>query len=285
MEADEETPPPGREPDGHGSGDYGRTFGEVYDDWYPPGFADGDAAVAALADLGGDGEALELGVGTGRIAIPLARRGLRVHGVDSSPEMLRRLRGKPGGDLVRAVLADMADCDLGHRFTLVYSVFNSLFCLPDQARQAACLAVAARHLAPGGRLVVEHQMPAGVSPGVSVRHFHTGADRFRFSVVDCDPVTQVMERRTVAVTDGDAVSYRSVIRYVWPGELDLMAAAAGLVPLARTADWKGSPMSPDSPCCVSVYGHRAPAAPRGAVLRARYACDTDPRLAAVRVRW
>ncbi|ARZ71881.1 class I SAM-dependent methyltransferase [Streptomyces sp. HU2014] len=261
MEADERT---GREPDGHGIGDYGRTFGEVYDDWYPPEFADGAAAVAALARLAGGGEALELGVGTGRVAIPLARRGVRVHGVDSSPEMLRRLRGKPGGHLVRTVLADMADCDLGRRFTLVYSVFNSLFCLPDQARQAACLAVAARHLAPGGRVVVDHQMPADVSPGVSVRHFHTGEDRFRFSVVDCDPVTQVMERRTVAVTDGGVVSYRSVIRYVWPGELDLLAAAAGLVPLARTADWQGSPMSPDSPGCVSVYRHRSPGEGPGA---------------------
>ncbi|MFH8786755.1 class I SAM-dependent methyltransferase [Streptomyces roseoverticillatus] len=244
---------------GHAPDAYGNTFGAVYDDWYPLEFAHGAEAVAALARYAGRGEALELGVGTGRIAIPLARRGVPVHGVDVSPVMLERLRAKPGGHLVRTVLADMADpdaCDLGRRFTLVYSVFNSLFCIPAQARQTASLAVAARHLAPGGRLVVDHQMPADVAPGISVRHFHAADDEVRFSLVDCDPVTQIMKRRTVAVTDDGVTSYRSVIRYVWPAELDLMAAAAGLVLTARRADWAGTPMRPGSPGCVSVYRHR-----------------------------
>lgn len=238
----------------HHDDDYGRTFGDVYDDWYSLDFDDGAGAVEVLARYGRDGGALELGVGTGRIAIPLAARGISVHGVDTSPDMLRRLRAKPGAELVRTELADMTDCDLGRRFALVYSVFNSLFCVPDQRRQTACFAVAARHLAgPCGRFVVDHQIPDAVGSGSSVRHLHAGPDRFRFSVVHCDPVTQIMERQTMVVENGGVTPYRSVIRYVWPSEMDLMAAAAGLTLEDRWPGWQGGTVRPDTRRCISVY--------------------------------
>ncbi len=137
---------------------YGETIADIYDDWYEASF-DVDGAVALLADLANVGPALELGAGTGRIALPLSARGVSVEGIDSSPAMSQKLAEKPGGGDIRVAIGDFSDFDLGRDFSLVYVVFNTLFGLQDQESQVRCFASASRHLRPGGEFVVEAFVP------------------------------------------------------------------------------------------------------------------------------
>lgn len=246
--------------DGYEAASYGEAFADVYDDWYR---ADEDAAVvdpvvAALSGLAGPGgRVLELGVGTGRIAIPLARRGHEVHGLDASAAMLRRLRDRPGGEAVVSHLGDMSGDLPPGEFDLVFVAINTLFNLPSAERQRRCFAAVAERLAPGGSFVVEAFVPdadraAERTSDLSIRSLT--ADRLVLAAWVHDPAEQRADGQLVELRDGEPVRLRPIsIRYAPPDELDLMAEAAGLVLRERWSDFHGRPFEPTSRRHVSVY--------------------------------
>lgn len=242
----------------HDAERYGAHIAGDYDGLYEP-VLDTEGAVACLADLAGGGAVLELGVGTGRLAVPLARRGLAVHGVDSSSAMVEQLRAKPGGDQVEVTLGDFGDVRLGRRFSLAVLAFNTVFALPSQDAQVAVFENVARHLVPGGRFVVEAWVP-------DLTRFHrnqavwarsTGGAGVSLEVAWLEPVAQVMRTTQVRLDDGGVQLFPANHRYAWPAELDLMARLANLVPEHRWATWRRDPFVADSPDHVSVYRNPA----------------------------
>lgn len=248
--------------DGYGEATYGDRFADVYDEWYGE-VSDAEATVARIAELattcGAGAAVLELGVGTGRLAIPLAGLGLDVHGVDSSPRMLERLAAKPGGSAVTAVLGPMEGDVPAGPFAVVFAAFNTFFNLDSPAAQRTCFRSVARRLVPGGAFVIETVVPAGGpeedTTDLTVR------------TVETDRVVVVATR----TGRGGAVSGQHVelsergirlrpwrLRLTPPAELDEMAAAAGLRLDAATADWRGSPYGDASPTRVALYRHMHP---------------------------
>ncbi|OXM63376.1 MULTISPECIES: class I SAM-dependent DNA methyltransferase [Amycolatopsis] len=212
-----------------------------------------DTTVAFLAGLAGDGAALELGIGTGRIALPLAARGVPVHGIDLSRAMVARLRAKPGGDAIGVTIGDFATTTAPGRFAVAYLVFNTIMNLTTQAEQVACFRNAAAHLEPGGCFVVEVGVPAlrQLPPGQTVVPFRVGATSWAYDVYDV--ATQAMSSNYVEVTGGRG-AFRSIpFRYVWPAELDLMAELAGMRLRERWADWTREPFTGESRKHVSVW--------------------------------
>ncbi len=198
---------------------------------------------------------LELGVGTGRLAIPLAGRGLAVTGVDASATMLERLAAKPGGDRVAAVLGDMADPPVGDTaYAVVFVAYNTLFNLIGDGDQARCLANAAARPRPGGAVVVEAFVPdpdAFASDAVTTRR--VTADRVVLSVSRSDPASQEALGQYVDITEAGIKLRPWHIRWSTPAQLDEMAAAVGLALQHRWADWAGTAWSDDAPAHVSVY--------------------------------
>ncbi len=227
---------------------------DVYDDLYADHW-DTDGAVDALARLANGGPVLELGIGTGRLALPLLERGIEVHGIEASAEMVSKLREKPGGDRVPVLIGDFADSDAGRGFALVVLVFNTIFALPHQQAQVECFANAARHLAPAGRFVIEAWVPdpCEFRNNRLVRPRVVGADRISIEAAELDPVEQLMRTTQAVFSDGSVRLYPANHRYAWPAELDLMAQMAGLHREVRWADWGGSPFSADSRAHVTVY--------------------------------
>ena len=213
-----------------------------------------DPTIDVLVDLAGtDGAALELAVGTGRVALPLAERGVRVHGIELSPAMLRRLHAKPGSEQVGTTEGDMTSTHVEGRFDLVYLVFNTIGNVTSQDGQVAVFANAAAHLEPGGHFVVEVGVPRLQSVPVGER-FHVFARTEDYLGVDeYDVVTQQLWSHHHEFT-GD-VGHRSSIpfRYVWPSELDLMARLAGMTLVHRWAGWDRSPFAADSTSHVSAW--------------------------------
>lgn len=216
-----------------------------------------DAGAGLLADLAGPGgRALELAIGTGRVALPLAARGVAVSGIELSAAMLERLRAKPGGDGARVpvVLGDMAVERVEGAFDLVYLVFNTIMNLLTQEAQVACFANAARHLRPGGAFLVETMVPALrlLPPGrrlvaYEVTGRHVGVDEY-------DAATQAMvSHHTTTRADGRVGRSSTPFRYAWPSELDLMARLAGLRLSERWAGWDRSPFTEGSTSHVSVW--------------------------------
>ena len=234
-------------------------FGEDVAEGYDRGVADisGDAAVGPvvglLAELAGDGAALELGIGTGRIALPLSDAGVPVHGIDLSTAMVDRLRAKPGADRIGVTVGDFATAQAPGVYTVAYLVFNTISNLTTQDEQVACFQNVSRHLVPGGRFVIEvgvpdlQRLPAGetIRP-FSVRPDHLGFDEY-------DVVGQGMVSHHVRIEDGRAQTMSIPFRYVWPAELDLMARLAGMRPYARWGDWDRSPFTAESRKHVSVW--------------------------------
>ena len=227
---------------------------EEYDELYE-GEWDTGPAVDRIAELAGGGRVLELGIGTGRLALPLLERGLDVRGVDASAEMVARLRSKPGGDRIPVVIGDFAGADAGDGFRLVVLAVNTIFALPDQEAQVACFANAARHLAPGGAFVVEAWIPdiGAFRHNRLVRPRVMGSDRISIETVEIDPVDQMMRTTQAVLSDGSIRLYPANHRYAWPAELDLMARLAGLRREARWADWGGAPFTGESRAHVTVY--------------------------------
>jgi SAM-dependent methyltransferase len=209
--------------------------------------------VEMLAELAGDRSALEFGIGTGRIALPLAERGVRVAGVDNSEAMLARLRAKPGAEDIEAVLGDFASTRVGGEFSVVYLVFNTISNLVTQDAQVACFQNAAAHLRRGGRFVIENGVPAlqSLPPGQTVLPFRADPEGFSFDVYDV--VTQRFSSQHFYIVDGRLEAFPVEFRYAWPAELDLMARLAGMRLQDRWAGWRREPFTALSPSHVSVY--------------------------------
>jgi len=212
-----------------------------------------DCVADVLADLAGDGRALEFGIGTGRIAIPLAQRGVEVHGIDMSKAMVARLREKAGGAEIGVTIGDFADTRVPGAFTLTYLVFNTIVNLTTQDAQVACFINAAEHLQPGGSFVIEVGVPALrlLPPGQRAVPFDVGEECWAYDLYDC--ATQEMSSNYVDDIDGRARLRSISFRYVWPAELDLMARIAGLSLVDRWEDWDHRPFTHESTRHVSVW--------------------------------
>jgi SAM-dependent methyltransferase len=243
----------------YGPETYGERGADLYDAWYQD-VLDPSACVDRLVELAGGGPVLELGVGTGRIALPLAARGLEVHGVDASPAMLELLRAKPGADRVRAHLGDMGEVAVDGEFPLVFVAVNTLFMLASQEGQVRCFQAVARRLAPGGRFVVEAQVPslAMYSARQEVRAQRVDTDSVVLAVRRFDPVTQRMEAQQVQLSEKGTRLVPGVLRYAWPAELDLMARLAGLRLSQRWGGWMREPFTAASTQHVTVYERPTP---------------------------
>jgi SAM-dependent methyltransferase len=216
-----------------------------------------EPAVAFLADLARSGPALEFGIGTGRIALPLARRGIPVHGIDLSEAMVARLRGKPGADEIAVTIGDFATTRLEEDdFSLVYLVFNTLGNLTSQDAQVACFENAAAHLAPGGCFVVEIGVPSyrRLPPGESHRVFHASDEHW--GVDELDVANQLLVSHHFNLVDGRYELHSLPFRSVWPSELDLMARIADLELRERWGDWSREPFTSESTRHVSVWVKR-----------------------------
>jgi SAM-dependent methyltransferase len=232
---------------------YGDRWASVYDDRF--GATDIAPAVDFLDGLADGGRALELGIGTGRVALPLARRGVTVEGIDASVEMVAQLRAKPGGETIPVSIGDMADAAVSGSFRLVYVVFNTLFGLLSQSRQADCFRNVARLLEPGGAFVVECFVPdpTRFDRGQRVQAMAVAEDSVTFELARHDAVRQRVTVQVVTI-DGDGVHLRPIaLRYSWPSELDLMAGQAGLRLAERYSGWDRRPFDSASGGHVSVY--------------------------------
>jgi SAM-dependent methyltransferase len=210
-------------------------------------------AVDRLAELAGEGRALEFAIGTGRIALPLAERGVPVAGIDSSEAMLARLHAKRGAERIEAVVGDMAATRVEGEFSLVYLVFNTIFNLTTQDGQVACFANAAAHLGSGGRFVIEARVPElqRLSLGQTVLPWR--ADPTGLSYYVYDVVTQRLSGQHYYLEDGRMQPSPTEMRYAWPSELDLMARLAGLRLEHRWGGWGREPFTALSPAHASVY--------------------------------
>ncbi len=227
---------------------------DEYDELYA-GHWDTEEAVERLVELAAGGRVLELGIGTGRLSLPLLARGVEVHGVDASSEMVAKLREKPGGGSIPVVVDDFAHADAGQGFALVVLAANTIFALPDQAAQVACFRNAARHLGPSGRFVVEAWLPdlGSFRHNRLVRPRITRSDTMSIETAELDPVEQIMRTTQAVFSNGSVRLYPANHRYAWPAELDLMAQLAGLHREVRWADWSASPFTAESRAHVSVY--------------------------------
>jgi SAM-dependent methyltransferase len=212
-----------------------------------------DPVVEFLAELAGGGRTLEFGIGTGRIALPLARRGVSVHGIELSKAMVARLRAKPGGEDIGVSIGDFATTTVDGTFTVAYLVFNTIMNLTTQRAQVACFRNAAAHLEPGGCFVIEVVVPElrRLPPGETVRPFHTSATRWGFD--EYDVANQGLISHHVEDVDGRVEHSAIPFRYVWPAELDLMAELAGMRLRGRWSGWKREPFTSESREHVSVW--------------------------------
>jgi SAM-dependent methyltransferase len=240
---------------GHDEGFFGERVAATYDERSAGMF---DPAVVTpvvdlLAGLAGRGRALEFGIGTGRIALPLAERGLTVAGIDSSEAMVARLRDKPGGGDLEVAVGDFASTRVGGGFALVYLIFNTISNLVTQDDQVACFENAAAHLGRGGRFVIETTVPAlqSLPVGQTIIPFRADPEGISFDVYDV--VTQRFSSQHFVFADGRVEAYPVEFRYAWPAELDLMARLAGLRLQDRWAGWRREPFTSLSRAHVSVY--------------------------------
>jgi SAM-dependent methyltransferase len=226
-----------------------------YQDLWPELFEPAvvDPAVDFLAELAGTGAALELGVGTGRIALPLSRRGVRVHGIELSPAMVAELQAKPGADDIGVTIGDFATARVAGTFTLAYLVRNTITNLTTQDEQVACLRNAAAHLEPGGCFVIEVYVPElqRLPPGETIHPFTVTPTHLGFE--EYDVASQIAFSHHYWVIDGQLETFSSPHRYVWPSELDLMARLAGMTLRDRWSDWNREPFTSDSRSHVSVW--------------------------------
>jgi SAM-dependent methyltransferase len=206
-----------------------------------------------LAGLAGNGAALELGIGTGRIALPLAQRGVRVHGIDLSEAMVARLRAKPGAEEIGVTIGDFASTVVEGTFSLAYLVFNTIMNLTTQDEQVACFQNVAAHLEPGGCFVIEVGVPGlqRLPPGEIFQPFTVTPTRLGFD--EYDIAAQGLVSHHYSVVDGSFNLNSVPFRYVWPAELDLMARIAGLALRERWSGWLREPFTSDSTTHVSVW--------------------------------
>jgi SAM-dependent methyltransferase len=236
----------------YGASTYGDRFADDYDRWYPE--VDPEM-VETLAGLAGGGPALELAIGTGRVAIPLTERGVEVHGVDISASMVERLRAKAGGAAIPVTMGDIADVPVDGRFRLVYLVFNTLFALLTPEEQLRCFRNVGARLDAESRFVIEAFVPdlARFDRGQRVSAISVGVDSARLDVSQHHPATQRVDVQHVELGPFGIKLFPVAIRYAWPSELDLMAALAGLELESRWGGWDRSEFGDESVRHVSVY--------------------------------
>lgn len=226
----------------------------VYDQWY----ANYEAAmIEALAELTRGVPTLELGIGTGRVALPLQEKGIAVHGIDISPAMIEKLRSKPGGDKIQVTMGNFADVAVDGQFTLIYVVFNTFFGLLTQADQIRCIENVAKRLEPDGSFVVEAFMPdlSRFTAQQAFRVVSMGENEVRLDAAQIDPVAQQITNQHITLTERGVQLYPVKMRYVWPAELDLMARLAGLQIRERWGNWDKSPFENHSGKHISIYEH------------------------------
>jgi SAM-dependent methyltransferase len=239
--------------DGYGPSTYGDHIADVYDAWFHPP-SDPGAAVDFLAELAGSGPALELAIGTGRIALPLATRGVEIRGIDASTAMVDKLREKPGGGDIPVTMGDFTDVAMEGRFRLVFVVFNTLFALLTQDDQRRCVRNVADHLTDDGVFVVEAFVPdlARFDRGQRVQTHKLDTGRVFLDVSLHHPENQRVSVQLVVLGESGFRMFPVELRYVWPSELDLMAELAGLRLRERWGDWNREPFTGEGKH-VSVY--------------------------------
>ena len=226
-------------------------YDERYADQADPAVV--EPIVAYLADIVGEGAALEFGIGTGRIALPLAQRGVEVHGIELSEAMAARLRAKPGAERIPVTIGDFAATSVDARFSLVYLVANTIMNLTTQDEQVACFRNAAAHLEPGGSFVIEVVVPGlrRLPPGETFQPFdvsptHVGFDEY-------DVARQGLVSHHYWIVGDNVEVFSPPFRYVWPSELDLMAQLAGMKLRKRWGGWNREPFTSESTKHVSVW--------------------------------
>ncbi len=233
---------------------YGERIAEVYDELFPDYEAD---AIDLLEELGRGGRVLELGVGTGRIALPLLKRGLEVVGIDASEPMIERLRKKPGGTEIEIVKGSFADLAVEGEFDLIYVIFNTFFGLRSQDEQVRCFRRVAAHLAQNGAFLIEAFVPDlnRFHGNQTVRAVKVSEDMVQLDVSSLDPVTQQVSSQHMLLSEDRVRLYPVKLRFAWPSELDLMAELAGLKRKHRWGSWEKSDFTSESKKHISVYIH------------------------------
>jgi len=239
---------------------YGERIAGVYDAFYA---GHDTAAIECLKALAGGGRALELGIGTGRIALPLRQAGVEVHGIEISPAMAAQLRAKPGGEAIPVTQGNLAEVGVDGRFALVYVIFNTFFQLLTQDEQLKCFANVARHLEPDGVFVMEAFVPdlTRFVGGQAVRATHVGENEVRLEASKHDAAAQQVTTQHVILTEQGLRLYPVRIRYAWPSELDLMARLAGLRLRHRWDSWEQAAFTAASVKHISVYAPEGGTAP------------------------
>lgn len=234
------------------------SFGDDAAERYDETSRRGDEAetVAFLAEIARGGPALELAIGTGRIALPLAAQGVQVDGIDFSPAMIARLRAKPGGSQLAVTEGNFADVPVSGSYRLIYVVFNTLFNLLTQDEQVRCFENVAGHLNEDGVFVVEGGVPTEFCRLRNNQYVDLEAlalDNVRLDVARYDPITQLLEETHITLSSAGTRLAPIVTRYAWPAELDLMARIAGLGLQERWGNWRREPLTATSRNCISVY--------------------------------
>jgi SAM-dependent methyltransferase len=239
----------------HDPGLYGARVADDYDDLMSKLGVDSDAAVETLAALADGGPVLEFGIGTGRLALPLVRRGIAVSGIDGSEAMVQQLREKPDAHDIPIVIGDFAHTRVPGEFSLVVLAINTVYALPSQDAQVACFANAAAHLRPGGRFVLDAWVPdpAAFRKQQALRTLWVDDEEVLVEAARIDPVTQRMTTTKVRFREGDVRLFPANHRYAWPSELDLMARLAGMHLEHRWGGWRREPFTAGSEQHVSVY--------------------------------
>ncbi len=233
---------------------YGERIAEVYDQWY----SDFDQSIIpTLVELSQGGRALELGIGTGRIALPLHDAGIEVHGIDASQAMLARLKAKPDGESIQVTLGDFADVDVEGHFDLIFVVFNTFFALFTQDEQIRCFKNVANRLTPNGVFVIEAFVPdmARYVDNQIVRVTAINDNNVRLEVTRVDMLKQQIKSKHIYLSEEGIRMYPVKIRYAWPSELDLMTRLAGLSLQHRWGTWRRDDLTIESGKHISVYGH------------------------------
>jgi SAM-dependent methyltransferase len=232
---------------------YGKFIAADYDDVYAKlSWTDEVDTILRLAD---GGSVLELGIGSGRVALPLRERGVEVHGIEGSEEMVQRLHAKPGGADIPVTVGDFSSTELGRTFDVVFLTFNTIFALPSQDAQVDCFRNAARHLDAGGVFVIQAWIPdvGAFRNGRAMRPYEMSEGRVVMEVAELHPAEQRMETNKIFFDEKGARTFPANHRYAWPSELDLMARLAGMRLDQRWEDWSRAPFGDRSMSHVSVW--------------------------------
>jgi SAM-dependent methyltransferase len=240
---------------------YGERIADVYDDFFTTP-ANAEQIADFLASIAGNRRVLELGIGTGRIALPLAARGIKVSGIDASPKMVEKLRAKPGGETIPVAIGNFADVKVPGQFSLIFVAFNTFFGLLTQEDQLRCFTQAARRLIDTGVFVMEGFVPdlTRFDRGQRTSTLNVDTESVLIDSVTHDPVAQRIKGAHIAISESGVRLYPVQLRYAWPSELDLMARLAGMQLRERWGGWNRQPFTAASQTHVSVYEKIHPAA-------------------------